>query len=65
MLTLNNESFRNFPQFSKFLQKLIFQNLGKNENIGEHFVIPICNSSTNIFRDREVAQGGSEILPKV
>jgi len=37
--------------FSKSWEKLIFFNLGKNENIGED---RICNFSTNFLGDREI-----------
>jgi len=49
------------PQYSKFWQ-IWFQNIDKNENIGEH---SICNFSTNLFGGREMAQEGGEILQKV
>jgi len=42
------------PQYSKFQQKLLFQNFDKNQNIEEH---SICNFSTKFF-GRQVNSSG-------
>jgi len=55
-ISLKIEPFRNLATI------FYFQNLYKNENIGEH---SICNFSTIFLGGREIAQEGGEILQKV
>jgi len=61
-LALKIESFRNFATIFKISANIVISKFDKNENIGNH---SICNFSTNLSGNREIAQEGGEILPKV